>query len=223
MNNSFDKIFESELATLLQYPTGAGGKFIINCLSFHPRFHPQTPCFLEEVDERIEYITRELNDYDGYNWNDLNMGCMQFFNVESLDPYVEGTEVTAHRADIKRCSFATLLPCIAKNLHFFKTTHTPQQAEFYQRVWPNAKRIVMINCEAFIAARNGKCYRDWKVRDMLEGIELDGAFLFDAKTLLEWDALSREYERLLAWFGYSPDNMDKIRSFHADYIRTIIG
>ena len=223
MNNSFDKIFENELATLLQYPTGAGGKFIINCLSFHPKFHPQTPCFIDGVEERIAYITKELKDYDGYNWNDLNMGCMQFFNVESSDPNIIGTEVTVHRADIKRSSFKTVLPCIAKKLHFFKTTHTSQQAEFYQRVWPNAKRIVMTNCGEFITARNGKCYRDWKVRDMLEGVDLNGAFLFDGRTLLDWTDLTSEYDRLLRWFGYSPVNMDRMKSFHADYIKAIIG
>jgi len=213
MNKSVNIIFDSDLAVLVQYPTGAGGKFIINCLSFHPMFHPQSTHFIARVDDRIDYITKALIDYDGYNWNDLNMGCQQFFDVASLFPDKYGLETVNHLSDIRRKSLAVLLPCLANNLHFFKTTHTPQQAEFYQRVWPNAKRIVMVNCADFITARNGKCHRDWKVRDMLEGVDLDGAFLFDGKALLDWTDLTREYQRLLAWFGYSPANMGSLKSF----------
>lgn len=223
MIKSSHRIFDSDLAVLVQYPTGAGGKFIINCLSFHPMFHPQSMHFIARIDDRIDYITRELMNYDGHNWNDLNMGCHQFFGVASLFPDEDDLETESHSSDIWRNSLAVLLPCVANNLHFFKTTHTLYQSNFYKRIWPNAKRIVMTNCEEFIRARNGKCHRDWNPKITIDGLDIDDAFSFDGSALLDWNNLSIEYTKLLSWFGYDPVNMDKIRSFHEDYIKAIIG
>ena len=218
MRNSFDQIFLTNLAVILVYPRGAGGKFITNCLSFHPRFHPQSSVFLKDNDSRIAHILTALDQYDGNEWNDLDMGCRQFFGVPALMPdSFDHNDVIAHRLEIKEKSMSLLLPVLSSGLHFFKTAHTTSQHRFYSAIWPNSKKIIMDNCSGFITGRNG----DWRVADNIKDVLENDDFVFDARSLFDWHAFLDEYIRLLAWFNEIPDNLDRLKIFYDKYITAV--
>jgi hypothetical protein len=223
MRNSLDQLFLTHLAVIVSYPTGAGGKFITNCLSFHPRFHPQSNVFLKDIESRISHIFSSLDDYDGKEWNDLGMGCQQFFNVSSLRPDIfNHHDVLNHRSEIKEASIKLLLPVISYGFYFFKTAHSITQEKFYSAIWPNSKKIVMDNCSTFINKRNNQVKGEWKVVDTIKLDDNDDAFVFDANCLLDWTGFKDEYKRLLAWFDEVPTDLDRLEIFYRKYMAAVI-
>jgi hypothetical protein len=222
MSNSLGDLFTTDLSILILYPTGAGGKFITNCLSFHPRFHPQSNVFLPNLDQRILYLEDALLDYAGHGWNDLGMGCMQFFDTLSLSPssYCQ-QDLFQHKKDIKAKSMHMVLRTIAAGLYFFKTAHSATQYQFYRDIWPNGKRVMLTNCSSFIRFRNGKGKGDWKVIDHVDAVDKDGAFIFDASSLLRWDQFKDEYIRLLDCFDETPCNLDRLERFYDSYMQKL--
>jgi hypothetical protein len=77
---------------LLCYPGGAGGNFLMNCLSLNDQCVFRDSNLAEKqlrsnfnVQDKISYLFTELEkSLIHKNWNDLGLGCHQLFGIPNV-------------------------------------------------------------------------------------------------------------------------------------------
>ena len=205
--------FDTDNLIIVCYPSGAGGKFLINSLGLSNNAvfqdarlaSAQLNNNFNQVD-KINYLKNELQNVKD-KWTDLNLGCLQLFGISDDSYYIYTPQV------VKKLTFSPVIDSLSNsNLKYFIVAHWPTQCEQYLKVWPNAKVIYFKNCEKFISFRNMSVEREiWNTirgdnwptiapvtfeeMDVLpESVkqELDTIFL-DAKALLERAIVNRRF------------------------------
>lgn len=138
------------------YPSNAGGKFLINCLSLNNRAVFQDQKLAQQqlngnftINDKQDYIYRhlELAKQTG-KWTDLALGANQLFNIR-YDVYINTfVEIVKKKLDTP-----VIQNCIANNLHLFTTVHDFIMLEHMLNIWPNGKLIVFKNYKNFVDKR----------------------------------------------------------------------
>jgi hypothetical protein len=131
---NYDKI------VIVCYPHGAGGNFLINCLSLTDQCVLRDSNLAEQqlasgfdVKEKLKYLNDNLEfSKKTKQWNDLNLGCGRLFGIENLLYLTEYPEII-------ETQFNYIIPQLIKqNKYLFIVAHSIQDIEAYQKFWTNA-------------------------------------------------------------------------------------
>lgn len=225
-----DDAFETDLITIVDYPSGASGKFLSYALCFNDGFHPQSPHYMPDGAQRRAYIIDEMYEWARLRssgevpWGDLRMGDACFFGVQNFNED-RGTmaEVPEHRLALIG-SAGVHHACLSRGLRFFRNVHNGDTARFYQAVWPNARRLSLRNCAAWIALRNrhGLSLQPFKPRESAQDVDPHDGYEWDCEDFSSWDRFLLAYTRLLLWFGETPMNIDELHGFYRMYVSSNI-
>jgi len=149
--------FDTDNVVIVAFPTGAGGKFLINCLGISSRCVLQDASFVKQdlsgqldSGKKFNIIRDRILRIRGY-WNDLNFGFMY-----------TGASIEDYRSYYKNNDFSVfdfnpdLEKVINENRLFFLEAHDADDIKTFSKVWPNAKLILFKNCLEFILERNAR-------------------------------------------------------------------
>ncbi len=137
---------------IVQYPAGAGGKFLINCLGI------SNGAVLQEKNLAKQQVQGNLSTVDkgdfllgalantNETWTDLNMGCHTLFDVHMS---ISDTEWVYPELAYHRRWHPVIKECISKKLCLFQVSHTARATRWNKQIWPNAKVIVFVNTDPF--------------------------------------------------------------------------
>jgi hypothetical protein len=140
------------------YPGGAGGNFLINCLSLSDQ------CVLRDAQlaeqqlkfgtsslEKTNYFLNQLDQTRINNyWNDLNLGCANLFGIENLDYLLNYPDI------IKKKFNYIVSELIENNKYLFIVAHSTQYVDAYLKFWPNARTVFLTDYHDFIQRRGYK-------------------------------------------------------------------
>jgi hypothetical protein len=139
--------FNTDKITLVNYPPGSGGKFLINCCALSNRavFQDEKLATLKlrnqlPINDKINLLINRIDSLKVGNWNDLGMGCGELFG----DALFDYTNVDAYTNVIHPLSNGDDV--------FFKVTHTDVFAKQWKSQWKNAMVINFTNCNEFISS-----------------------------------------------------------------------
>lgn len=146
--------FDTDCVTIVYYPWGAGGKFLINCMSLAPNAclqsneaaTQQIMGDLSVIDKKV-YIGNAINAVLD-KWNDLHLGATVLTGVDE-ESYIRLDPSTAQYwswySNVSRLTHS--------GLHFFIDTHTLTHVEAMLKVWPRANVIVIHQSKEFLDLR----------------------------------------------------------------------
>jgi hypothetical protein len=137
------------------YPAGAGGNFLINCLSLSDQ------CVLRNKHlaarqlqgqltshNKLEFFYAELDDsLETMKWNDLGVTNIDFFGVAKTVYLEEYAEMIGNMFD------PIVDAVIGAGKYIFIVCHTTQYLEAYKKFWPNAKVVVFTEYHKFVQQR----------------------------------------------------------------------
>jgi hypothetical protein len=143
---NYDKI------TIVCYPRGAGGKFLINCLSLTDQavFQRNDLAKLQlqskfGVDEKLNYLHTALDEANNKQaWNDLALGCMWLYGFHN-DLYLKN-----HPEILEKKFYSIVHESIAKEKYLFIVAHRIQDLEAYLKFWRNARVIFLSDYNEFV-------------------------------------------------------------------------
>jgi len=150
INREYDKII------ILCYPEGAGGNFLINCLSLSDQCVLRDAKLAEQqlivgtsAKEKLDYFQTQIDISKRTNrWNDLGLGCDNLFGVESLS-YLESYP------EIIEKKFNYVIPqLINQQKYLFIVAHSTQYFNACYEFWPNARAIFLTDYHDFVQQRN---------------------------------------------------------------------
>jgi hypothetical protein len=137
------------------YPAGAGGNFLINCLSLTSQCVLRDAVLAEQqltsgfdTIKKLKYFNDKLEIAKKNNqWNDLDLGCSNLFGFDNLMYLTEYPEVFE-----KKFNFV-ISQLIKQDKYLFIVAHTMQMLEAYQKFWTNAQVIFFTEYRNFIQQR----------------------------------------------------------------------
>jgi hypothetical protein len=165
MNRNYDRII------ILCHPRGAGGNFLINCLSLNDQCVFRDSVLAEQqltsgfnVEKKLSYLQTQLTKSVLINkWGDLDLGCCNLFGIGNQLYVTEYPEII----QTKFSSVVSRL--IQQQKYLFIIAHTTQYLEAYLKFWVNARVIFFNNYHNFIQKRGYDDNVNWqtKVRPQL--------------------------------------------------------
>lgn len=141
---------------ILCYPEGAGGNFLINCLSLNNSGVLRNAALAEQqlnsgfsVSEKIKYLTSQLDlTASRKQWNDLGLGCFELYGFKNV-------EYLNHDGSIDNKFNNVVLRLMQNQKYLFIIAHSIQYLDAYYDFWPNAKTIFLIDYYKFVQDRGG--------------------------------------------------------------------
>lgn len=149
-------IFDTDKLIIVCYPSGAGGKFLINCLGLSDTAVFQDSLLASQQlnglftqQDKINLLLQRLDETVD-EWHDLDLGCGQLFGCGNLLYLGEYPEL------ILSYEFPDCIQSLIKfNKHyFFIVAHNTIFLEKYLDIWKNAKVIMFENSQEFIRSSN---------------------------------------------------------------------
>ena len=139
------------------YPRGAGGKFLINCLSLNDKAVFQDKKLAQDqldknftVDDKVQYINKHLEIAKQTKvWNDLLLGDNELFTMKS-ESYTDTFPEYVRR----KLKTPVIKNCMTNKLHLFTVTHNFIWMKYKLKIWTNGKLIVFKNHKNFINNRD---------------------------------------------------------------------
>lgn len=178
--------FETDRIVITAYPSGAGGKFLLNCLGLSNQF------LLQDINLSLQQINGNLSSLDKFNllidrlqqithhWTDLGLGCREMFGIENI---------RYHRVIVQGSSIQGFFPQLEtvtnSNYYFGLVSHSKYGAERMLTVWNNATVLALKNTVGFI--------KTWRPKAIIDvGNEYNSSHDIDLsqtnpKKLLTWD------------------------------------
>jgi hypothetical protein len=144
--NYYDKI------VIVCFPTGAGGKFLINNLGLNDQAVFQSAKLAQaqldgnfSYQNKIDYLRNQLQQAAKIQkWDDLALGCSQLFGVNTMHYLTEYHEILSTRFDL------VVKKTISKKLCLFVVAHNTLFLRSMLNFWPNARVIGFSNSKDFI-------------------------------------------------------------------------
>jgi hypothetical protein len=140
---------------VLCYPQGAGGNFLINCLSLSDQCVLRDAILAEQqlsvgidVEKKLIYLQSQLATSKRTGlWNDLALGCANLFGIPGL-AYLE------KYPEIIQKQFNYVIPQLIKQQKYlFIIAHSTQYLDAYCKFWTNARVIFMTEYHEFVQRR----------------------------------------------------------------------
>jgi len=132
--------YNTDKLVIVAYPTGAGGKFLINCLGIS-----EDACLqdwelynLTSIEKKALILDR-MGATPKYTWNDLDLGCFKQFeyNIDGL---------TADEIRKIEFEFNEVIDISNGDKYFFQTTHNKRDYIELCNAFPKAHTINLISC-----------------------------------------------------------------------------
>lgn len=136
--------FQTDRMIIVVYPRLTGGKFLTNCLGL------SRDAVLQDKWLALRQLGNKLDPGDKYNlimdrlgkvgpsWNDLNLGCTQYFNSNLEE-------------DHDLLIFPPMVQSVTdRGWYAFKLGHFYSEFDRYRLIWPNAQIIKLVNYQNFI-------------------------------------------------------------------------
>lgn len=137
------------------YPAGAGGNFLVNCLSLTDQ------CVLRNrnlaakqldgnltSDDKLKFFQSELvTSRQTKKWRDLGVTNIDFFGVGKTSYLEEYAEIIEDMFD------PIVGTVIGADKYMFIICHTTQYLDAYKKFWPKAKVIVFTEYHRFVRQR----------------------------------------------------------------------
>lgn len=226
---------------LFCYPMGAGGKFLVNCLSLNDSVVFQNRELVQKqiagkfsVEDKIKYINAHLRiAEENKEWNDLNLGEWQLHGLG----WEQWTDT--HPEIIKKYfdRVPWIQECIRRHLHINMVAHNFVRLEIVNRVWSKAKVIVFTNFREFVEERgyyivdNLGYTKDNEVlqfRDHFDELwnqyteNLNNKFIFDVKySYANCDNFYKTYEQVCNYLNLPVTPKPFIENYFEAWIRII--
>jgi hypothetical protein len=152
IDRNYDKVI------ILCYPAGAGGNFLINCLSLNDQCVLRDSRLAERQlhsgftsAEKLDYFQTQLDiTLTTKKWNDLGLGCNNLFGIDSSAYFFEYPEIIQKK-------FNYVIPqLIRNNKYLFIVAHTTQHLEACCNFWTNARTIFFTDYHKFVKDRTSK-------------------------------------------------------------------
>ena len=139
--------YQTDKLVIVFYPRVSGGKFLINCLGLSDSALLQHQDLVDfDQQSKINYINQQLEiARKSSNWQDLGLGCEEFFGRSGLPHFVR-TRPLVHTAAATNASHG--------NRWFFVVAHDILSAEHCLQTWPNAKLILFRNPAILVNQRS---------------------------------------------------------------------
>jgi hypothetical protein len=132
--------YSTDKLVIVAYPTGAGGKFLVNCLGISKDACLQDWELYDLTStEKKKLILDRLASTPKGTWNDLDLGCFKMFE-NNLDGM---TAEEIHGIDWE---FQKIIDISHGNKYYFQTTHNEQDCVKLVNAFSNARTINFINC-----------------------------------------------------------------------------
>ena len=140
---------------LLCYPIGAGGNFLINCLSLNDQTVLRDWALAEQqltqgltADQKLGYLSNKLGQsIRNRKWSDFDLGCSNLFGVDIYDWFNEYPEILQRRFH----------PVVSKlmyhNKMLFLISHTTQHLDALVQFWKKPKVILFTDYHEFVKRR----------------------------------------------------------------------
>jgi hypothetical protein len=134
--------FATDRIIIVNYPVGAGGKFIMNSLALSQNSvlpHQNLTALTSE--QKLDWLCNRYESMNTPIWRDLDLGCIQLFgNTRSvIDLKIRVSESTSWQ-------YSNVIPkLIEQNKYFFVVAHNSNQLAWLLQTWPNAKIIRFVN------------------------------------------------------------------------------
>ena len=139
--------FATDRIIIVNYPGGAGGKFLMNSLALSQQAvlsHRNLTSLSSE--QKLDLLYTRYESMNTPSWRDLDLGCIQLFgNNRSI------VNINAQVSESPRWQYSSIIPkLIEQNKYFFVVAHNSNQLAWLLQTWPNAKIIRFINYLDFI-------------------------------------------------------------------------
>jgi hypothetical protein len=211
-------MFHNDNIVIVCYPSGAGGKFLINSLAL------SNQCYLQDIElvrqqrrgalspqDKYNVLSRELDLVNGVwqdgayqpgTWNDLRMGCQKLFN-DQFDP---GT-------------FDPLIQEIAQeSQRFFVVAHGDKMFARLHSIWPCARIIQFVHMNSFLQWRAGWQEKSTQLSDALAG---HNTIKWDADYYMDHDTFIARLRDLYQQLELTDFNETLVSNFYSKYMSTI--
>lgn len=147
--------FDADNIVIPFYPTGAGGKFLINCLGLSDNAFFQDSELVKlqlasklSREDKFNLLINRLSEVNN-TWNDLSMGCNLLLGVDAHQ-YLDYFNPKSAE-ELQSIPFDPIVETISKqNKLFFVIAHSVFMLNPLLHAWKNAKVILFKNSEPFI-------------------------------------------------------------------------
>lgn len=133
------------------FPAGAGGNFLINCLSLSDDCVLRSSVLANaqlnnkfDINDKVQWIKNQIDKSRQENkWEDLELGCSNLMGVWSPMYVREFPEILSNKFD----PIVTRL--IDKKIPLCLVTHNVYEIPFIIRYWPNSRLVFFNNTYSF--------------------------------------------------------------------------
>ena len=154
----------------MYYPSGTGGKFLLNCLALSDDAVFQDHLFAMQdlkgklsVEEKFFILEDRILNESALNWKDLDMGDVQLFGIEKklfCKTFIKNEKLI----------FPVVAELSKSNKIFFLTCHSRLELEIDKDIFPNLTIVQFINTDTILKRRNKKYklnpppfIKDWEI------------------------------------------------------------
>jgi hypothetical protein len=134
--------FATDRIIIVNFPGGAGGKFLTNSIALSHQAVLQHRALTELTpDKKLDLLCSRYESMTGPRWRDIDMGCTQLFHNTK-----NHVIVTDKISESSKWRYSNVIPgLIEQNKYFFIVAHNSNQLAWISQTWPNAKIIRFIN------------------------------------------------------------------------------
>lgn len=179
---------------IVYYPGGAGGKFLINCLSFAPNvvMFDQDLVNLTDPLEKYHTVMDRLNSVTT-SWNDLSMsaadfmygsrGSIQTVNRNTVD-LMKNTGIVKQELINSVAWPDHIITLSNQDKIFFAAAHSIDELFVLTKIWPNSTIINFVNHGRFVNQ-----YRPWRIEQNTNLQDYNSIFRIVRKLKTQWNIL----------------------------------
>ena len=229
---------DTDRLIVFSYVTGAGGNFVINCLSLSrltfPKVerHPTLPSRLllkkitenDSLDFRLSYVLRslppkeldiKLKTWNAYEFNDVITYGYSGGNLARGE--IDETFFEKNPNLKARLFFRELHK---SGLYHFIIGHNYETFEALLKMFPNCRQVRFINAERWVRY----CDKLGKLRRLVKNFEIakmpgfNNSVDFDVESFYNQEQFLSEVNKLYEFFGFPDFNPQAISSFHKKYM-----
>ena len=139
--------FATDRIIIVNFPPGAGGKFLTNSIALSHQAVLQHHALTKFTpDKKLDWLCARYRSMNTLIWQDLDLGCIQLFgNTRST------MDLESRVSESTSWQYSNAIPeLIKQNKYFFVVAHNSNQLAWLLQTWTNAKIIRFVNYLDFV-------------------------------------------------------------------------
>jgi len=197
--------YNTDKLVIVAYPTGAGGKFLVNCLGVS-----EVACLQDwelynlTPKQKKQLILDRLASTPKGTWQDLDLGCFKMFE-NNLDGM---TVKEIHSIDWE---FQKIVDISNGSKYYFQVTHNAQDHAELVNAFPNTRTINFVNSNQL--KRN--------IYKPIEDINVKAEFIFDVTNYKDRSNTLNSVQEFYNHFGLQDFDRNFILDYYEKWIKHI--